>query len=229
MGLSKPYLMSEESGDDDDDEKDDDSSTRDDDESKSTNTVTDDGKLKDVLEALAQMDIVLSDDTTGENFLNHLHQALLTAAAHRGEDVKPNESASNTNDKTTVADPGIAALSLEARGAIAWAERTHREQVTNRLRKLLDEGQCTPAEHKARSEHVAAIKLSLDASGQPAPSDLEKWIESREAVPRGTFWDPDTKTKKMSLTSVADPPKNLTGDFSQTDVDETVKWALGKK
>ena len=42
-------------------------------------------RLKKVLDALAAMDIVLSDDTNEENFLEHLEQALLTAQAQAGE------------------------------------------------------------------------------------------------------------------------------------------------
>jgi len=180
-----------------------------------------------VLEALAAMDIVLSDDTTAENFLAHLHQALLTAAAHRGEG--PADAGGDSGKgETKVADPGIAALSLEARGAIAWAENTHRQAVQARLRMCLEEGRCTPAEFQARKGDVAAIRLSLGTDGNPSASELEKWLDSRDPIPKGTFWDPDVKLQRLSAVA-ADPPLDVTGRMSDDDAKKMADWALGRK
>jgi hypothetical protein len=220
MGLSPAlYRMADDKKDDDDS---DDDGKDDDDELED-----DAGRLKSVIEALGKMSIVLSDDTNTSNLLAHLHQALLTAAAHRGEDANDN---SPNGDKTMVADPGAAgatALSLEARGAIAWAEKTHREQVTGRLQKVLDQGQCTPAEFKTRQEQTPAIKLSLDSEGKPAQSDLEKWLDSRESVPKGTFWDSEQRTR-MS-TTVEEPPANMRGELTAEETRAAADWALGRK
>lgn len=226
MGLSKPLRMAE--GDTKDaDEKEPDA---DDEGDKTADSLTDDGgRLKAVIEALAKMDIVLSEDTNTETLLAHLHQALLTAAAHRGEDTNDN-APGGAGDKTMVADPGAAgvtALSLEARGAIAWAENTHHNQVAGRLKKLLEDGKCTPAEFKSRQNETGAIKLSLDTKGKVAPSDLEKWIDSREAVPRGTFWEPDQKVRMSAV--VEEAPANMRGEMTADEVTATADWALGRK
>ncbi len=190
MGLSKPYRMSE------------DTMAKDTTGDHPKPGSTSDTKLKDVLDALAKMDIVLSDDTNEENFLEHLHQALLTAAAHRGED-------GDDEPVTVAADDGYAAMSLESKKALAFAERTHREQIKSRLDALLSSGRCTPDEHKSHAASISAVKLSLDDSGNPQPSRIEDWIASRESVPEGTFWDPEKRTR---LSQVAQLPSGFAGD-----------------
>ena len=235
LGLSKPYRMSEDSP-VDDDKDDDDSQVADDDAAADADDepkdepVADENRIKAVIEQLAGMNIVLSPDTTPTNFLTHLHQALLTAAAHSGDDDEPaqNGGQSDMTQQTSVADPGPTALSLEQRGAIEWAQQTHRTQVTARLKKVFDDGQCTPAEFKVREAAPASIRLSLDASGKPASSTLEQWLESREAVPKGTFWTDEAKLR-MSAASVADPPANMTGMMSDEEAKRVADWALNKK
>jgi len=221
MGLSKPYRMSDDECGDDSAEVD---KTAKEGDPENDDTVSgDDGKLKDVIAALGKMDIVLSDDTTTANFLAHLHQALLTAAAHRGEGEDDVASTNGTNN-ATVADPGAAALSLQARTSIAYAERRHREDVSKRLDQLLKTGRCTPAECKERATSIGSIKLSLDASGCPAESDVEKWISSREAVPAGTFFSEESK---LRMASVAELPKNL-GEFTEADAEAAADFVFRK-
>ena len=235
MGLAaKPYRMmvDDEPDDKDDDDKPDGDADGDDDSEGSEEGVSDDsGRLKSVIEALGGMNIVLSEDTNTENLLAHLHQALLTAAAHRGEGVDDTDTTQNGGDKTMVADPGAAgvtALSLEARGAIAWAEKTHRDQVAGRLKKLLADGKCTPAEFKTREKETGVVKLSLDPSGKHVVlSDLEKWIDSREAVPRGTFWEPDQRLRLSA--EVESPPSNMIGEMSADEAQAAANWALGRR
>lgn len=206
MGLSKPYRMSE------DTMADDNKTTPGDDSGSASET-----KLKDVLDALAKMDIVLSDDTNEDNFLEHLHQALLTAAAHRGED--------GDDEPATVApDDGYAAMSLEAKKALAFAERTHRDALKSRLAKLLESGRCTPQEHKAQVGCVASVRLSLSSDGTPEPSRLEDWIASREALPEGACWDPDKRTK---MSQVVNLPASFSGaDMSDEEASEIAKQVL---
>lgn len=227
MGLSKPYRMSEEEMDNEQDTKSGERNSEEGDATKSGDSVGgEDGKLKDVIAALGKMDIVLSDDTTTENFLAHLHQALLTAAAHRGEgDDEVSKSTSTGESSTTVADPGAAALSLEAKASIAWAQRQHQKEVSGRLKGLLDTGRCTPAEFKNRATSASSIKLSLDASGAPAESTLEQWIASRESIPAGTFF---TQESKLRMAQVADIPTNL-GEFTEEDADKAADFVFGKK
>ena len=185
--------------------------------------------LDEVLDLLEQhFNVVLPEDTDDDNLMDRLHTALLTAGAHLGTDKEDDPSPNGAN--TMVADPaaaGAAALSLEMRSTIAWAENMYRQGVATRLRALLDDGRCQPAEFKTRQPQSQAVKLSLDRSGVNHLSDLEKWIESREAVPKGTFWDPSQRTR-MSATAASAPSAPL-GEMSEEESDEVANWALGRK
>lgn len=186
-------------------------------------TPLDQNKLKEVVEALKSLDIVLADDTTSENFLNYLHTALLTAAAHRGEDPTGNDM---NPSGTQVGDPGMAALSVEARGAIAWAEKLHRGNVATRLQTCLNEGRCTPAEHAEWVKQLPTIKLSLDNKNQPASSRLEFFLDDRDTVPKGTYWEPGSKLRLALET--ADPPSEF-GEMTAEQIEEASNFALGRK
>lgn len=189
------------------------------------------GKLADVIKALAGMNIVLSPDTTTANFLQHVHQALLTAAAHRGE-ANGNQTAAAPGaadgaGPTTVADPGMAVFSLEQRQQLEWADKQHREGVAARLKRVLENGQCTPAESEAMKRHLPAVKLSLGGDGKPVPSRLEDWLAARESVPAGTFWDSATR---LALAGTPSPvPSDIGLPFGADDVKKTVDWVLGRK
>ncbi|MCI0333555.1 MAG: hypothetical protein L0228_10070 [Planctomycetes bacterium] len=190
---------------------------------------------------LAQLGVVLPADwsfkaeAAGQILLAALktaNHATQQAEAEKAEAERADDD-TETGD-TTVADPGYAAMSLDAKRALAFAEKTHRGQIRNRLDALLANGRCTADEHTKRTPLVAAIKLSLDDKGEPTPDDLEKWIESREAVPAGTFWDDKAKTanqKRMSL-EVAKPPKGfdrIGDDLTDEEASATANWALGRK
>lgn len=128
-------------------------------------------------------------------------------ASDKGDD---NDSPDGDDEMGKLQDPGFAALSLQARNALAYAEREHRKGITARLEKLRDDGQCTVDEFNKRLEGVTTISLSLDDSGQPASSDVEKWIESRETVPAGTFWDEATRTANVQRMSLVEPSERQT-------------------
>ena len=190
--------------------------------------------LDSVLDLLEQhFQVVLPEDTDDDNLMERLHSALLTAGAHRNGDNGDGNGDPNQSDggNTMVADPGAAGaamLSLRDKSAIAWAESKHREEVTNRLRSLLEDGRCQPAEYKARAGLTESIKLSLDGNGKLELSDLEKWIESREAVPKGTFWDATQRTR-LSATP-ASVPHGLLGDhMDDQEAKDIAAWALGHK
>ncbi len=109
-----------------------------------------------------------------------------------------------------LADPGFAAMSLQVRNAVAYAEREHRKGITAKLQQLRDRGQCTIDECNKRLETVGTIALSLNDDGSPKLTDTEKWIEAREAVPAGTFWDEATRTArvKAQAMSLVQPGEN---------------------
>lgn len=188
--------------------------------------------IKDVLDALAALKIILPEDTTDANFLERLRPALLTAAAQDKEpdgDEDPNKQAENSS---IAQDPMIATMSAQARNAFNYATNQHRTTVSARLQKLLEDGRCSPAEHSKMKGSVSTIKLSLNAQGQPIPSQVESWIESREAVPKGTFWSAEQRTQKMSLHENEAPEEwevSSKSKISQSEEDAAVKALMRRR
>jgi len=189
--------------------------------------VTDDGgRLKKVLDALAGMGIVLSDDTNEENFLEHVEQALLTAAAVNGEG---GDAEIPGEGDLEVTAPQFAALSLESSKEKKYIDKQHQKQVGARLQAVLDNGQCTPHEAKEHQAKLGTVRLSLDDAGDPIPTGLETWITSRESVPHGTFWPSEVRTRMGSLEPVPHP-SGLNGDqITDEEADRLAASILGRK
>jgi hypothetical protein len=246
MGLSGVYRMAE---DEDREDEGDDFAGNDDptetlpsgDESTEENPdlpkVHGDDKIAEAIRAhLEQLGAVLpadwsfSSDAADQILLTALKtlvKAEQDAAADKAGDDEEDDPY-GADEMGKVADPGFAAMSLASRNALAYAERKHREDIGGRLSKLRDNGQCTVAEFDARSGGVGSIRLSLDSDGNPALSDLEKWIESRESVPRGTFWDAETRTRMQRL-SIVEPPEHQRLESSEVETQKLVDFALGRK
>ena len=168
-GKPKTYLLADHDMADDGSKHDDDNPG----EAESTD------RLKNVIEALAAMKIVLPDDTTAENFFERVEAALLTAAAMGGEEIPMG------TEELEATTPDFAALSL--RGPFAkFASNEHRKGVALRLDALLEKGQCTPAEYKEKEMTLKSVRLSLDSAGNHRLTPTESWIDSRESVPEGT-------------------------------------------
>lgn len=146
--------------------------------------------------------IVLPKDTTPENLVERLKTALLTKDAMESEDTM--DMSTDTSD-LDAATPQLQAMSLEAKKWRLHADSQHRGAVAKRLSALLDSGRCTPAEHKSKEASLKAVRLSLNNEGEHEPGTLEAWIESREAVPAGTFWDPEVRTQRMALEAAPHP------------------------
>jgi hypothetical protein len=185
-----------------------------DDEEIPDEPVGDDGsRLKKVTESLARMNVVLSDDTNEENFLEHLENALLTVEAMaNGSEMTSDEGLEQANPEQ------FASFSLQSSREKKYLDKQHRSLIATRLTSVLHQGQCTPAEYKVREPQLKSIRLSLDDEGDSVPSPLETWVASREAVPRGTFWDPDKRTR-MSALDLAPQPKGLSEGMPVTDED----------
>ena len=195
MGLDKGKPVIYRLADHEDD--DDDNTGHDDDEGDGSD------RVKRVIEGMAALNIIVPDDTTVENFFERVESALLTAAA-MGDGVDM------ATDNLEATSPEFAALSLDSPLA-KFNSRQHQTGVMARLNELLEQGQCTPVEHKDRKPQVGAIRLSLNNSGEHQSTSIESWIESREAVPPGTFWDAAKRTR-MSNLEVVEHPEGLAGD-----------------
>lgn len=207
----------------------DDREDREDREPQNAHEESESGKIKELIEELVKFDIILPPDTTEDDFFDRLLVGLKTAAAHQGLDDERNGSPLDTD--TTVADAGgVAMLSLQAQTALNYAERQHRSAVEATLQSLLNSGRCTPAEFHERKSQVPTLRLSLDDSGEPQPSDLEKWLASRQPLPRGTFWDAEQRSTRLSATvEVEEPPTSAGAGESPEKVNAVLAAVFGQR
>jgi hypothetical protein len=183
--------------------------------------------IKDLIEELEKFDIILPPDTNEDNFFERLQVGLKTAAAHQGLDDQ-GENAKLDNE-TTIADAGgVAMMSLQVKGMLGYAERQHRDAVEATLESLLRSGRCTPPEFHERKQLVPTLRLSLDETGSPTPTDVEKWIASRQPLPRGTFWEPEQRTQRMAA-EVEEPPEERTGKESDSKVNAVLAAVFGQR
>lgn len=176
-------------------------------------------RVKRVIEGMAALNIIVPDDTNIENFFERVESALLTAAA-MGDGVDMG------TEGLEASSPEFAAFSL-ASPLGKFQSKQHQTGVMTRLNLLLQEGRCTPVEHKDQQPHVGKISLSLNAAGEHNPTHIEAWIESREAVPAGTFWDSEKRTRMGNL-EVVPHPEGLAGDeVTEEQADEIVDKMFG--
>jgi hypothetical protein len=183
-------------------------------------------RLTKVITALEGVGVILPDDTDSESFFDRLETALLTLAHAEENEVGTQELEPS---------PDVAALSLEGQEdpkddspEVKFITKSHQTAVMSRLSLLLEKGQCTPAEFEARQEPVGAIRLSLNDQGEHTPTSVESWIESRESVPEGTFWDGETRTR-MSKLVVAKHPAGTTDEETEESAQENADAILGVK
>lgn len=166
-----------------------------------------------VLDLLSEYGVALPDDTHDENLIPHLRVAL-TALLRSGQQDDPTAlgDTSPTQDpmlsQPTATAPTIATMSVQKPSAKeSYADRAYQGEVKTRLRSLLESGRCTPVEADQHLRKLSAVRLSLDQHGEPVKGDVEKWIESREPVPAGTFWTAEQRTQSAQKLSAVDPKK----------------------
>lgn len=196
--------------------------------------------LDQVLNLLAEFGVTLPDDTDDSTIIRHLRVAL-TALLNSGE-TDDDDTDDTVEDMTgelpttapggmpTASAPNIATMSVQQRATLTYAENLHKKTVNDRLDALLKSGRCTPAECDTRKRQLQAVKLSLTADGTPKPSDVEKFIESREAIPEGTMWTAEQRTRAATKLSVVNAPTQWTGGGgpARNEIAEAIE-ALGGK
>lgn len=190
-------------------------------------------KAEAIVAHFSQIGIELPADwsfksTAAEDILLAALKTFSSAQQKAEAEESPEEGGEGSNPgDVTVADPGYAALSLHA-------NNQHRESLKTKINSLLKDGRCTPHEAEREVAKLGTIKLSLGADGKQLDrSDVEKFIESREAVPRGTFW---TDQQKTAMSTVVEPqatfmatPAWAGSGLSDEDAAKTAAWALGQR
>jgi len=184
----------------------------------------DDQQLKAVLAHLPAHGLALPADTDQTNFVERLLVALLTAEAARAKKDDEQETEEDPMASATESSPAFQAMSLRANTAHAFAERQYRGSLQSRLDDLLKSGRCTPAEHEQHKSALGAVRLSLSKDGEPNKSGVEKFMESREVLPVGAAWDPQTRVTRMGQSvQEATAPRELTGDeISDAEAEQLV-------
>lgn len=169
--------------------------------------------LSDVIANLAKMKIVLPSDTDTTNLLDRLNTALLTANA-QNDLGGPEEVPEGSN---TVVDPSVATMSLRMNQLESKLLEGEKNKLVDRLDSLLKTGRCSPAEHNAQLRALNATRMSLAKDNSVVTGDSGKWIESREVVPEGAFWDPSEKIKRLGSQPATAPTEWSTKD--QPDIE----------
>jgi hypothetical protein len=198
-----------------------------------TDTGDEEGKRFEAIVAhLETFDIVLPSDTDKDNFMDRLLTGLMTAKA--AKDRAAAEDAADDDDdkdddmnKATEAQPQFAAMSLQAQAAHGYAERSYRKDLSNRLDGLLKSGKCTPAELKSQKEAMGAVKLSLNAQGEPDKGMVELWLESREALPAGAVWPSEQRLRMATEAPVPNP--TVLDEITDEQADDVVDQVFKRK
>ena len=189
-------------------------------------------QLEALIAILAKLGYALPADASQETIIRDLLTVFKNADAMsaKQEADEAKEEKEQEVSQINEASPQFAAMSLQAKTGLAYAEKLHRESIRMSLDTLLKEGKCLPAEHKAKLEGIGAVRLSLDNDGNHQATKLEDWIESRKALPVGAVWDPETKLQRMGSINESAPEidTELSSELSEAAA-EKIADSLFKK
>ncbi len=189
-------------------------------------------KAEAIVQNLSALGVELPSDfqLDGENSQDILLAALKTAAKAKEEKTKETEMSENTTTQPKVEDPQqVVAMSTTA---FNWAQDQFRGTLKSRLDEVLKTGRCTPAEHEAHAKDVETIVMKFSTETQtPEKPQLQHWLESREAVPEGTFWTEEQKAEvaKLSTLSVEHPVNDQDQEATDEELDAVADEIMGIK
>jgi hypothetical protein len=205
-------------------------------EPKPTEAPTTGTSVADVVALLAQIYVVLPDDTTTVNFLERLRPALMTAVAANAQPA-PDEPATELppeqmQQPQLAEQPQIATMSLANRIKKLEGEKIEsaRAALRRRAKALLDSGRCSPHEFKTIVSKVSVQKMSLTAKDTVSAGEAAVWIRAKEANPAGSVWTPSERVQRMSVKPVAAPTSwDAKATMTQSQEDEAVNALLKRK
>jgi len=194
---------------------------------ETANDVTSATSVSDVVGLLAQLQIMLPDDTTTANFLDRLRPALMTSISSKAQPQEPELAAELPPEQPMQVDsPQIAAMSARIRELERSKLEDGRKAIHKRLDDCLKSGRITPHEHGVLAKRLSTTKMSLNKTKEVKAGEVEIWIQSREATPKGSCWNASEKVKRMA-THVVDAPTSVefSGDkrFSEEEIKQGVK------
>ena len=194
--------------------------------------------VSDVVQSLAQLQIMLPEDTTTENFLERLRPALMTAIAAKvapappplATQLPPEQQQQGMQEQPQLADqPYVAAMSAKLRALEAKTIEDGRAKLKSELNALLKSGRMTPKEFQDVTKKLAVKKMSLSADSMNVESgDIGVWIESRKALPTGACWDAKSRVERLNLHRVEAPEGySAQNGITKQQEDKAVKALLG--
>lgn len=197
------------------------------------NDVTSATSVSDVVGLLAQLQIMLPDDTTTANFLDRLRPALMTSISSKAQPQEPELAQELPPEQPMQVDaPQIAAMSARIRELEKTQLESGRASMKKRLDDCLKTGRVTPHEHQVLSKRLATQKMSLTKTNEVRAGEVEVWIQSREATPKGSCWHGEERVKRMS-TKVVDAPTQVEfsgkSQFTEEEVNQGVKLLTKSK
>jgi len=193
-----------------------------------------------VLNLLAEFGCKLPDDTDDSNMIRHLRvalTALLNSQLMEDATEDPAEAqgglpGSMPGAMPVPSQPSIATMSVQRSAERTYAEKLHRDAIASRLDALLRSGRCTPHEADQQTRALQVVKLSLTNDGTAKKTDVDKWLESREPVPAGTFWTDKQRTDAVKLSVVPAPTAWKVSDNGQpsaAEIEAGVTALMGKR
>lgn len=187
-------------------------------------------KLAEVMDALANMGLILAPDTTPENLLDHLHTAALTAHHHAGGAGETTPEDDEMSDDlqapagVDVAQGAPIMMSLQRQNAAMRSQilAGEREKLAGRIRRLKKTGRVPHGVCADLTARLPRTRLSLGADGKLEKSTLVAEIEAYERLPAGR-----TRLGLPTGVYAEEPPGKgapLTGEQAQGCSD----WILGR-
>ncbi len=181
-------------------------------------------RMEAIIAHLSELGAVMPADTDGSNFEERILTALMTllkakAAADSEEDDEDEEMPTVQDTTPAFAAMSLKVQELEKRDLENRKEKqaSRRDKINLSLDTLLKDGKITPPEVEKLTKPVKAIKLSLDSSEDSLLAQAEMEIAIRDKLPRGSYWDPDTKLRMSNVEDTKKPAGSSFDNDNPTD------------
>jgi len=164
-----------------------------------------DSIIKMIVDVMQEVGVQLPEDTNAANIVDNIRMVLGNGGQGGG----------NPDNGTVAVSPEIQTMSALVRNSRAYAERAYHRELLGRLEGLRDSGKILDEEFSLYAAKVAAQRLSLDPYSKPKQGDVERFMQSRQVIPVGTFKTSTYRAgggSKLARMSVAEPknPEALT-------------------
>lgn len=171
--------------------------------------------VPEIMAELAQIGILLGEDTGEANFLDRLLPALKTYIAQKNKMDSMDEAMEGGfgEEPMELEQQQFQQMSSAAQVLFRNATKQHQNTVASKLATLFNDGRCSAKEYREMKARIGSVRMST-STGKPLANAVEFWIDSRQGIPKGACWSKEQRTQRMSLES---RPKVLTNDQTISD------------